>query len=35
MKEPNNSVERMWASRSGHLQSVSQWRLAPTAHAER
>jgi hypothetical protein len=32
---PNNSVERTGASRSGHLQLVSRWRLAPAAHAER
>ena len=32
---PAPTRQRMGASRSGHLQSVSQWRLAPTAHAER
>ena len=34
MTQANNSVERMRASRSRHLQSVSQWRLARTAHAD-
>ncbi len=29
---PNQSVERMRASRSGHLQFSRQRRLAPTAH---
>jgi len=29
----NHSVEQTGASRSGHLQMVRQWRLAPAAHA--
>ncbi len=29
----NHSVERTGASRSGQLQLVRQWRLAPAAHA--
>ena len=33
--EPNHSMERMGASRSGQLQLLRQWRLAPTAHAGR
>ena len=32
---PNYCVERMRASRSGQLQFERQWRLAPTAHAQR
>jgi hypothetical protein len=32
-REPNRSVERTGASRSARLQFVSQWRLAPAAHA--
>jgi hypothetical protein len=31
----NHSVERTGASRSGQLQFVRQWRLAPAAHAGR
>jgi len=32
---PNQSVERMGASRSGQFQFVRHRRLAPTAHAHR
>ena len=32
---PNHSIQRMGASRSRQWQSVYQWRLAPTADAER
>ena len=35
MTVPNQSVERMEASRSGQFQFVRQRRLAPTAHAHR
>ena len=32
---PNHSIQRTGASRSGQLQFVRQWRLAPAADAER
>ena len=31
----NHSIQRMGASRSARFQFVRQWRLAPTADAER
>jgi hypothetical protein len=31
----NHSIQRMGASRSAYFQFVCQWRLAPTADAER
>jgi hypothetical protein len=31
----NKSMERTGASRSGYLQFLSPWRLAPAAHARR
>jgi hypothetical protein len=33
--QPNQSIQRMGASRSAKLQIVHQWRLAPTADAWR
>jgi hypothetical protein len=35
MRTPNNCVERMGTSRSGHLKCLRPWRLVPTAHARR
>ncbi len=35
MKTANHSIQRMGASRLGQRQYVYQWRLAPTADAER
>jgi hypothetical protein len=34
-KAPNKSIQRMRASRLGHLQILRHWRLALTADARR